>query len=120
MIRCERVLRILEGDVDRHITDARELIRDTARRVPRDQAAPRAAEMDEASEHLHDVSTAFRHVGLLKLSLPQLCRSSGTANPSQYPTQGLSRIAIGLTWYERTTQIQKLVFRRKSLGGSTS
>ncbi|MCH8850130.1 MAG: acyl-CoA dehydrogenase family protein [Chloroflexi bacterium] len=63
--------------MDFELTEAQRLIQETARRIAKERVAPRAAEMDETGEYPHDVFEAFRDVGLLGLTLPEVYGGSG-------------------------------------------
>lgn len=59
------------------LNEEQRLIQETARRIARERIAPRAAEIDESGEYPHDVFEAFRQVGLLGLTIPQVYGGSG-------------------------------------------
>lgn len=59
------------------LNEEQRLIQETARRIAKERIAPRAAEMDETGEYPHDIFAAFREVGLLGLTIPQMYGGSG-------------------------------------------
>ncbi len=52
------------------LTEDLQLLRDTVRRLARDEIAPGAAERDRAGEFAHDLAARFWDLGLLRLTLP--------------------------------------------------
>ena len=52
------------------LTEAQQLIQQTARRIAQQVVKPRAAEVDERSQYPEDIFDAFRQAGLLGITLP--------------------------------------------------
>jgi alkylation response protein AidB-like acyl-CoA dehydrogenase len=59
------------------LSEEHRLIQETARRIAKEQIAPRAAEIDITEEYPSDIFDSFREVGLLGLTLPQAYGGSG-------------------------------------------
>ncbi|MEX2446452.1 MAG: acyl-CoA dehydrogenase family protein [Dehalococcoidia bacterium] len=57
--------------MDFELTEAHQLIQQTARQIARDVVKPRAAEVDETATYPEDYFEVFRDTGLLGLTLPE-------------------------------------------------
>ena len=63
--------------MDFQLSEEHRLIQETARRIARENIAPRAAEIDELQEYPHDVFAAFKETGLTGLTIPPQYGGSG-------------------------------------------
>jgi hypothetical protein len=63
--------------MDYELSEAHKLIRDTARRIAREQVQPRAAQIDEEGRYPDDIFAVFRQAELLGLTVPAEYGGSG-------------------------------------------